>query len=131
MSRKIEFTDRIQPVLLPRSEDLFEGQDVIAVGWGDYSKLRWAPMHVISNLKCSEHFGPVPITNVCAQGNNKESICFGDSGGPLVLKSDNRTLIGVTSFVSIEGCSLGIPQGFSRITAYLKWIEENTGITAN
>lgn len=34
LSRKIDFTDRIRPVLLPKSEDSFEGQDVIASGWG-------------------------------------------------------------------------------------------------
>lgn len=34
LSRKIPFTDRIQPILLPKSQDLFEGQDVIASGWG-------------------------------------------------------------------------------------------------
>lgn len=34
LSRKIDFTDRIQPVLLPKSADSFEGQDVIASGWG-------------------------------------------------------------------------------------------------
>lgn len=34
LSRKIQFTDRIQPILLPKSQDLFEGQDVIASGWG-------------------------------------------------------------------------------------------------
>lgn len=70
-------------------------------------------------------------TTICAQGNERESVCNGDSGGPLVLKSDNRTLIGVTSFGHISGCDRGIPQGFSRVTSYLKWIEETTGITAN
>lgn len=34
LSKKIEFTDRIQPVLLPKTADLFEQQDVIASGWG-------------------------------------------------------------------------------------------------
>lgn len=34
LSKKIAFTDRIQPVLLPKSTDSFEGQDVVASGWG-------------------------------------------------------------------------------------------------
>lgn len=34
LSRKIDFTDRIQPVLLPKSNDLFVTQGVIASGWG-------------------------------------------------------------------------------------------------
>lgn len=143
MSRKIEFTDRIQPVRLPRSEDLFEGQDAIAAGWADRSsyELQWAPMHVISNLNCSERFSSVFIKNVCAQVNNEGcknvcaqvnkgcTNCFLDYGGPLVLKSDNRTLIGVFSFFVPSTSRMA--QVFSRITPYLKWIEENTGITAN
>lgn len=34
LSKKIQFTDRIQPVLLPKTQDTFEGQSVIASGWG-------------------------------------------------------------------------------------------------
>ncbi|KAJ6642449.1 Collagenase [Pseudolycoriella hygida] len=138
LSRKIEFTDRIQPVILPKSNDLFEGQDVIASGWGRQftnaphaaPELRWAPLHIISYDDCVKFYNTFVIrdTTICARGANKESVCSGDSGGPLVLKSDNRTLIGVTSFGHLSGCDLGIPQGFSRITSYTQWIEENTGI---
>lgn len=55
----------------------------------------------------------------------------GDSGGPLVLKSDNRTLIGVTSFGHASGCDSGIPQAFTRVTSFLQWIGDNTGIAVN
>lgn len=34
LSKPIDYTDRIQPVLLPKSQDTFERQDVIASGWG-------------------------------------------------------------------------------------------------
>lgn len=34
LSKKIDFTDRIQPVLLPQSNNLFVCQNVIASGWG-------------------------------------------------------------------------------------------------
>ncbi len=34
LSKKIEFNDRIQPVLFPTTQDLFVSQDVIASGWG-------------------------------------------------------------------------------------------------
>ncbi|XP_037045225.1 brachyurin-like [Bradysia coprophila] len=139
LSKKVEFTDRIQPALLPKTEDLFEQQDVIASGWGlessaaqgVASELQWAPMHIISNSVCVKSYDSFVVrsSTICAQGNERESVCNGDSGGPLVLKSDNRTLIGVTSFGHAAGCDMGLPQGFSRITSYLKWIEDNTGIT--
>lgn len=90
-------------------------------------------MHIIPNSECVRSYNSQIIrdTTICAKGNEKESVCNGDSGGPLVLKSDNRTLIGVTSFGRASGCDDGIPQGFSRITSYLQWIEESTGMTAN
>lgn len=34
LSKRVDFTNRIQPALLPKTEDLFEQQDVIASGWG-------------------------------------------------------------------------------------------------
>lgn len=141
LTQKIDFTDRIQPALLPKSKDLFEGKDVIASGWGlkstddqnVASELQWAPMHIIPNEDCAQIYTSLIVrdTTICAQGNAKESVCNGDSGGPIVLKSDNRTLIGVTSFGSSSGCDFGIPQGFSRVTSYLQWIQDTTGITAN
>lgn len=89
-------------------------------------------MHIISYSDCVKYYSSLIIkeTTICAQGNDRESVCNGDSGGPLVLKSDNRTLIGVTSFGQASGCDMGVPQGFSRITSYLQWIEETTGISA-
>lgn len=139
LSKKIDFTDRIQPVLLPKSNDLFVDSEVIASGWGlkftgdknVASELQWAPMRIISQAECVKAYNVLIIrgTTICAKGSEKQSVCNGDSGGPLVLKSDNRTLIGVTSFGHTSGCHLGIPQGFSRVTSYLQWIEEVTGIT--
>lgn len=141
LSQKIDFTDRIKPALLPTTKETFEGQDVIASGWGlkssgdqnVASELQWAPMHIISYADCVQIYSSLIVreSTICAQGNKKESVCNGDSGGPLVLKSDNRTLIGVTSFGSSTGCDMGIPQGFSRITSFLQWIEDTTGISAN
>lgn len=141
LSRKIDFTDRIKPALLPISNESFEGQEVIASGWGlkntgdvtVASELQWAPMHIISYADCVKIYSAqiVRDSTICAQGNKKESVCNGDSGGPLVLKSDNRTLIGVTSFGSSTGCNMGIPQGFSRITSYIEWIKETTGMADN
>lgn len=34
LSKKVDFTDRIRPAILPKSKDSFEGQDVVASGWG-------------------------------------------------------------------------------------------------
>lgn len=54
----------------------------------------------------------------------------GDSGGPLVLQgSDGRwTEVGIVSFGSIEGCEVGAPVGFTRVTTHLDWIATTTGL---
>lgn len=134
LSKKIKFTNRIKPALLPKTtNDSYIGREVIASGWGrnnqNSSELRWTQMRIISNSDCKKIFGPAVFNEtICAQGDKLQSICDGDSGGPLILKSDNRTLVGITQFATSQGCHLGIPQGFSRITYFLQWIKNTTGI---
>jgi secreted trypsin-like serine protease len=53
----------------------------------------------------------------------------GDSGGALVINNGNSYLqIGVVSFVSSLGCASGYPSGYVRVTSYLDWISDQTGI---
>lgn len=113
-------------------------KDVIATGNGltrnksqqvprilQYTKLR-----TISMLRCWREYMFLIFRNsvVCASGEDQQSVCKGDSGGPLVT-ADKGKLIGITSFVRSEGCDEGIPQGFTRVSSYLKWIKAETGIS--
>ena len=74
-------------------------------------------------------------TNLCAETNLQASTCSGDSGGSYIFNIDGvHTLEGVTSFGAVNGCQLGIPVGFTRVTSYLNWIynyinEETTTTT--
>jgi secreted trypsin-like serine protease len=53
----------------------------------------------------------------------------GDSGGALVLNNgDSYLQIGVVSFVSSLGCASGYPSGYGRVTSFLTWISQQTGI---
>lgn len=127
MSKPVQFSETVQAALLPKTtNDLFENQSVIAIGWGlkytQSSTLQWAPLNIVNNLNCAKFQINMLDTNICAEVENEQSVCTGDSGGPLVLESDNRTLVGVTSFGNIIGCHFGIPQAFSRITSYVDWI---------
>lgn len=136
LSRSVAFTERISAAQLPRNTDggdRFVGRRAIASGWGlkhthdttVASQLQWAPLTVVSNAWCARIYGNTIVvdTTLCAEGEAMESVCNGDSGGPLVLASDNRTLIGVTSFGHPLGCHIGIRQGFSRISEYVGWID--------
>lgn len=127
LSKPVEFTDKIQPALLPNTtDDSFDNQNVISIGWGlahtQSSTLQWALLNVVDNLNCAKFKINMQDTTMCAQVEDEQSVCSGDSGAPLVLQSDNRTLVGVTSFGNFVGCHFGIPQPFNRITSYLDWI---------
>lgn len=134
----VQFTEHIQPVVLPSGRDLFVGRTVVASGWGRMynqaeqhaDQLQWAKLTVITNAECLKFLSPLSVraTAICARGERFESVCTGDSGGPLVLNSNRRILVGVTSFGHRNGCELGYPGGFSRITSYVSWISQHTGV---
>ncbi|KAL5292131.1 hypothetical protein ACFFRR_011130 [Megaselia abdita] len=140
LSSPLQLTYKVWPVpLVDRSEvnDSFEGEHVIASGWGRTSdagpapsQLRYVDMYVESQAACIGYYGSVTVTDgvICTYTEyGTKSTCQGDSGGPLVSKATGH-LIGCTSFVSSTGCQSGAPDGFTRITYYLDWIQQTTGL---
>ncbi|PNJ27291.1 CELA3A isoform 3, partial [Pongo abelii] len=68
----------------------------------------------------------VKKTMVCAGGDIRSG-CNGDSGGPLNCPTEDGgwQVHGVTSFVSSLGCNtIRKPTVFTRISAFIDWIEE-------
>lgn len=138
LSQKVTFTDKIQAAKFPEADDLFVDRRAIVSGWGlehthnadISSELQYAELVVITQARCERVFGRniVHESTICAEGEQGQSACKGDSGGPLVLESDRLTLIGVVSFGHVAGCHHSLPQGFSRITKFMHWISQNTGI---
>ncbi|KNC23985.1 Serine proteases 1/2 [Lucilia cuprina] len=137
----VSFTNYINKVALPAvssSYSTYAGQNAIASGWGLVSdtatavasKLQYATLQIIENSVCAQTYGSLLIRSktICTATPKGTSTCNGDSGGPLVLAS-SKTLVGVTSFVSTAGCESGAPAGFVRVTSYLDWIQENTGLS--
>ncbi|XP_050334019.1 serine protease 1-like [Bactrocera neohumeralis] len=136
----VNYTAAIQPVALPKiasSYPTYDGESVIASGWGRTSDtsnspasiLQYANMTVISNAVCKESYNGISANNICTATTGGISTCNGDSGGPLVLAS-SKIQVGLTSFISGAGCSLGYPAAFTRLTSYLEWILQETGISA-
>ncbi|XP_037939617.1 serine protease 1-like [Teleopsis dalmanni] len=134
------FNEYISSIALPKITSVYSsytGQKAIASGWGlttdSYlsapASLQYAFLQVIDNSKCVLSYGPLTVVSstICTSTTDAISTCQGDSGGPLVLLS-TQELIGVTSFVNTAGCLSGRPAGFARVTSYLDWIKENTGI---
>lgn len=57
------------------------------------------------------------------------SFLQGDSGAPLVVQEGGLFIqVGILSFASSAGFSAGHPAGYTRVTSYLWWIQNATGI---
>ncbi|XP_017101525.2 serine protease 1-like [Drosophila bipectinata] len=136
----ISFSAAVNKIALPAiasSYSTYVGQTAVASGWGLVSdsatsvapNLQYVDLTVISNTVCQQTFGSLIVTSrvICVATPNAQSTCQGDSGGPLALDS---TLIGITSFGSADGCESGAPAAFTRVTYYLDWIKENSGVSA-
>lgn len=137
----IEFNENIKPAKLPKKSEkhlTYEGELVVASGWGkdsDKAKsvtryLQYIEVPVMSQSKCTKYyFNSITNNMICIETKNKKSICNGDSGGPLVYRNKGvNYVIGATSFGIFLGCEKGWPGVFARVTSYLDWIEEISGV---
>lgn len=139
----IEFNDLIQPATLPKKEDgkysTYVGDIVMASGWGRDSDaatgvsqfLRYIEVPVMKQSTCNTYYlGSITDKMICISTSGHKSTCNGDSGGPLVYKDgDINYVIGATSFGIALGCEKGWPGVFTRVTSYLDWIEEISGVS--
>lgn len=141
------FTSSIQPIQLVSSTQAgnsYVGSQATIAGFGliddeylDYSQqLLYAQVQIIANDKCLTIFGAGVVldSTICAEGyaGSNMSTCSGDSGGPLIVYSSNLGAwiqIGINSFVAEDQCTAGYPSGYVRITSFLDYIAETTGLT--
>ncbi|XP_017017894.1 serine protease 1-like [Drosophila kikkawai] len=136
----VTFSAAVNKIALPAiasSYSTYVGQTAVASGWGLTSDtatavakdLQYTDLTVISNAECLKSFSSLIVTSrvICVATPNSVSTCQGDSGGPLAL---DGTLIGITSFGSPDGCEVGAPAAFTRVTSYLDWIKTNSGVSA-
>ncbi|XP_052837475.1 serine protease 3-like [Drosophila gunungcola] len=135
----VDFYSLVNKIELPSLNERYNSYEnnwAQASGWGaiyDGSNvvedLRFVEVRVISVSDCQAYYGTETATEnvICVDTPDGKSTCQGDSGGPLATREGDK-LIGVTSFGSIYGCQSGAPAGFTRVTNYLEWIKEVTGI---
>ncbi|XP_037809756.1 collagenase-like [Lucilia sericata] len=133
----------IQPIPLVTSMEA-ESNDFIGViafisGFGYYINkvsrvsewLLWGAEEVVSNTVCRTVYGPTPASHLCTIGYtpDRQHPCKGDSGGALVWRNPNRThkQIAVFSYGSIADCA-GLPSGYMRVSSYLDYINNITGL---
>ncbi|XP_066245763.1 chymotrypsin-like [Euwallacea similis] len=104
----------------------------LVAGWGKtndtdptYSPvLRKIEITIIPFLSCTiPYLFKVKESQICTSGiQNSKNICLGDSGSPLVV---NGTQVGVASYGSDFGCSVGAPGVYTRLTSYYSWLAAN------
>ncbi|XP_067642759.1 collagenase-like [Eurosta solidaginis] len=136
----VKYSDAIKPVSLPKCALCYPnyiGKTVMGSGWGRTSDisttpspvLQFANFEVVSNKVCAKAYGSFFIDSgkMCTSTVNCIGVGKGDSGGPLVLAS-SKLQIGIMSFTSHRGCEYNAPVVHTRVTSYLNWIQENTGL---
>ncbi|KAI5643312.1 trypsin domain-containing protein [Phthorimaea operculella] len=137
LPRNVEFSDTIQPAALPDSYMLFltwVGWWGQAAGYGRINdregvttatQVNHVRLQIIDEYDCAVIYSPefVRSSTLCTNGFGGVGICTGDSGGPLTIRyQDKDFLMGVSSFVSRDGCEIGLPSAFSRVTSHIPWI---------
>ncbi|XP_014765584.2 serine protease 1 [Drosophila ananassae] len=131
----VDFNNLVNKVALPsfnEEHDRFTDTWAVACGWGGMDNgdlaewLQCMDVQIISNSECEQAYGTVASTDMCTRMADGKSSCGGDSGGPLVTH-DNPRLVGVITFGSVS-CHNG-PSGYTRVTDYLGWIRDHTGIS--
>ncbi|KAH8281508.1 hypothetical protein KR054_001194, partial [Drosophila jambulina] len=133
----VDFWHMVNKVELPSYNDRYNNYNewwAVACGWGgtyDGSPLpdwlQCVDLQIVHNEECGWTYGSVGDNVICTRTVDGKSICGGDSGGPLVTHDGNK-LVGVSNFVSSNGCQSGAPAGFQRVTYHLDWIRDHTGI---
>lgn len=130
-STPIHFSNKVSPV--PVSNFFVgNGNEVTAYGWGrseyfpddNTDDLQYITLRTIDKSECIIPDGSFEVqdSNICTFTKDEAAICVGDWGGPLV---GNGTLVGVTSF---GDCANEYPGLFTRISYYIDWIKERTGL---
>lgn len=92
--------------------------------------LLYASMPIIANDVCLWTFPQhVLSSNLCTNTLSGKSPCSGDSGGPLTAEivPGRRIVVGLVSFGSSKGCTVGYPAVFCRVSSFVRWIEGIVG----
>ncbi|XP_063072290.1 elastase-1-like [Engraulis encrasicolus] len=143
LSTEVTLNNYVQLARLPPSGQVLPHNNPCYIsGWGRTStggslsaQLKQAYLPVVDHKTCSSGSwwgGTVKNTMVCG-GGGKDSGCQGDSGGPLNCQVNGSYYVhGVTSFVSGRACNeTRKPTVFTRVSAYIGWMDGQYGRTAS
>lgn len=142
LDRRVEYTDFIKPICLPRTPELMVretvGQKFQVAGWGRTATARYSTVKQkvgvdgIGLQQCNTVYQQERVTlierQLCAGGLAGKDSCQGDSGGPLMGVSQNANvqfwyLVGLVSFGPTPCGQEGWPGVYTNVAKYVDWIE--------
>ncbi|XP_062549410.1 brachyurin-like [Armigeres subalbatus] len=142
LNSAITFNDRVRPARLPAAADsrTFAGWTGTVSGFGRTSDASQATSAVVmftsnpimTQADCLSSWGGntniIQAQNICLSGAGGRSSCNGDSGGPLTVQDSGSLQVGIVSFGSAAGCSIGMPSVYVRVTFFRTWIINNSDL---
>lgn len=89
--------------------------------------MKYLNVTTMTNRECSKFVTALELldTMLCAYTQSFEvGTCDGDSGGPFVY---NGKLIGISAWaIKVNrNCTAGKPDGYTRVSTFVKWIQDN------
>lgn len=137
LDRKVQYTNRIQPICLPYKSDLASRDETDVSGWvagwgvtresGKASNvLRQVLVPIVDSEECAKKYQVTPASideKVFCAGTPGKDSCQGDSGGPFMINNedDRFEMIGLVSF-GIGCARTEFPGVYQRISEYMDWI---------
>ncbi|KAJ3656364.1 hypothetical protein Zmor_015447 [Zophobas morio] len=108
----ITYSTYIQPINYLSEQTLPVGSQVVSIGWGQISD---------EDADLVDHLNYVQIVTL---RNFNEGTCLGDIGSPLIQYGSRGYAyhVGISSFLSADGCESTDPSGFTRTAVYRDWI---------
>ncbi|XP_058795550.1 chymotrypsin-1-like [Phymastichus coffea] len=117
----------VQQVNLPAITELPQNSELLFTGWGSVNNpsgpsielLQKAKLRSISKQECQKYFPNLNVKQyqICTSPNNYLATCTTDQGGPLTY---GNQLVGIST--GIHGCAGGVPDVFTKVSYYLKFI---------
>lgn len=137
LSEPLVFNELVQPIALPSREEHYSGMGVL-YGWGRLNSsindtpdpMQRVDTEIFEYEECKKRMpknSSLDPLNVCSSSMDAQiSACSGDSGGPFVVENAYGVAeqVGVTSWVYMPCGQDNIPSVYTRVSAFIEWIEE-------
>lgn len=133
LDEPLELSDSIRPIV-PFKDSVPAWSPITICGWGRIStsgpisdKIKFnTQINIMDDVSCGYAISTDRVeTVVCLAHSTGNGACFGDSGSSAMYEGK---LIGVASFVE-GGCGSSLPDGYAKVSHFVKWIEEKTGLS--